>query len=148
MSEIPLLKPLIKAPMTMTTVTPIATPRIVNAARILCARNDVNAMPTPSNSPVIRLLLPQRGDRIELRGARRGVHAEDDAHDRTHERAHEDGEGRNACGQRRDLIDHHGEENPRDDPEARPHERDRDRLREELARSEEHTSELQSPCNL
>src|SRR5882762_1419402 len=103
MSEIPLLKPLIKAPITMTTV---------------------NAMPTPSNSPVIRLLLSQRGDRIELCGARRGVHAEDDAHDRAHQRAHEDGEGRNTRGQRRDLIDQHREGDSRDDPEARPNERD------------------------
>ena len=53
MSEMPLLKPLIIAPMTMTTVTPMATPRMVSAARILWARSDVRAMPTPSNSPVM-----------------------------------------------------------------------------------------------
>src|SRR6185436_3015614 len=44
---------LISAPITMTTVTAIATPRIVKAARILCARNDDNAMPTPSKIPVM-----------------------------------------------------------------------------------------------
>src|SRR6266704_1742922 len=54
MSEMPLLKPLISAPITMTTVTPIATPRIVSAARILCARSDARAMPTPSNTPDMR----------------------------------------------------------------------------------------------
>jgi len=53
MSEMPLLKPLISAPITMTTVTPIATPRIVSAARILCARSDDSAMPTPSKIGVI-----------------------------------------------------------------------------------------------
>src|SRR5688572_649461 len=50
MSEMPLLKPLIRAPITMTTVTPIATPRMVSAARILCARSDPSAMRQPSES--------------------------------------------------------------------------------------------------
>ena len=52
MSEMPLLKPLISAPMTITTVTPMATPRIVSAARILWARSELRAMPTPSKSAV------------------------------------------------------------------------------------------------
>src|SRR6266851_2509888 len=54
MSEMPLLNPLINAPMTITTVTPMATPRIVSAARILCARSEARAMPTPSNRAVTR----------------------------------------------------------------------------------------------
>ena len=54
MSEIPLLNPLISAPMTITTVTPMATPRMVRAARILWARSEVRAMPTPSNRAVTR----------------------------------------------------------------------------------------------
>ncbi len=53
MSEIPLLNPLISAPITITTVTPMATPRMVSDARILCARSDVSAMPTPSKMGVM-----------------------------------------------------------------------------------------------
>jgi len=52
MSEMPLLNPLINAPMTITTVTPMATPRMVRAARILWARSEVRAIPTPSNRAV------------------------------------------------------------------------------------------------
>jgi len=50
MSDSPLLKPAIRAPMTMTTITPIATPRMVRAARTLCARSEASAIPTPSMS--------------------------------------------------------------------------------------------------
>src|SRR3954462_14274526 len=112
MSEMPLLKPLISAPITMTTVTAIATPRIVKAARILCARNDDNAMPTPSKIPAMGLLLAQRGDRIEPRGARRRVHAEDDAHACTDDGAPEHGRGRRARGKPRYLVDQHGQPDP------------------------------------
>ena len=54
MSERPLLKPAIIAPITITTITPIATPRMVSAARTLCARSEANAMPTPSTSGRMR----------------------------------------------------------------------------------------------
>src|SRR5712692_4917847 len=52
MSLTPLLKPLMSAPITITTITPIATPRIVSAARTLLARSESSAMPTPSSSGV------------------------------------------------------------------------------------------------
>src|SRR3989442_1043330 len=54
MSLTPLLKPLISAPITITTITPIATPRIVSAARTLLARSESSAMPTPSSRGVTR----------------------------------------------------------------------------------------------
>src|SRR3989475_7852507 len=57
MSATPLLKPLTIAPITITTITPIATPRIVSAARALWARSDSSAMPTPSSSGVTGSLL-------------------------------------------------------------------------------------------
>src|SRR5436190_941645 len=92
MSATPLLKPLTIAPITMTTITPIATPRIVSAARALWARSDSSAMPTPSSSGVTGSLLAQGGDGVEAGGAARGVHAGDPAH---HERdAHEAGPDR------------------------------------------------------
>src|SRR5438309_3494955 len=78
MSATPLLKPLTIAPITITTITPIATPRIVSAARALWARSDCSAMPTPSSSGVTGSLLAQGGDGVEPRGADRGVHAGDD----------------------------------------------------------------------
>ena len=50
-SSIPLtdrLMPVIIDAMAMTTMTPIATPRMVRAARALLTRIDSNAIPTPS----------------------------------------------------------------------------------------------------
>src|SRR5206468_7828370 len=99
MSEMPLLNPLINAPMTITTTTPIATPRIVRAARILWARSDARAMPTPSSMGVMGgrgLLLPQRRDRVEPRRPAGGVDAGDDAdpasdHHAEHDRGWRDG---------------------------------------------------------
>ena len=57
MSATPLLKPLMIAPITITTSTPMATPRMVRAARPLWARSDSSAMPTPSSMGVIGSLL-------------------------------------------------------------------------------------------
>src|SRR5207237_553716 len=108
MSEIPLLNPLISAPMTMTTVTPMATPRIVRAARILWARSDARAMPTPSHraatatpgppptcdraAPHGAAPRPQRLAQAELARPFRHRH-EHDVHDHDaadHERHHHD----------------------------------------------------------
>src|SRR2546427_9317502 len=77
MSATPLLKPLTIAPITITTITPIATPRIVSAARALWARSDSSAMPTPSSNGVTGSLLAQGGDGVEAGGAARGGHAGD-----------------------------------------------------------------------
>ena len=47
------LIPLMSDAITMTTITPMATPRIVRAARPLFARSEPSAMPTPSNNAVV-----------------------------------------------------------------------------------------------
>src|SRR6266550_3899221 len=49
MSLRPLLNPEISAPITITTMTPMATPRMVRAARALLALRESSAMPAPSN---------------------------------------------------------------------------------------------------
>src|SRR5439155_13173034 len=87
----PLLNPLTMAPITITTMTPIATPRIVRAARALWARSDSSAMPTPSSNRVTRSLLPQRGAGSEPRRAAGGIHAGDDPHAAAHHHAEHDG---------------------------------------------------------
>src|SRR6266571_4804794 len=79
MSAMPLLKPLMIAPITITTMTPIATPRIVRAARALWARSDSSAMPTPSSKGVRRSLLAQRRDGIEPGRPAGRIHARHDA---------------------------------------------------------------------
>src|SRR2546422_5278654 len=79
MSATPLLKPLMIAPITITTITPMATPRMVRAARPLWARSDSRAMPTPSSNGVTRSLLAERGDGVEPRGATGGGDAGDDS---------------------------------------------------------------------
>src|SRR5204863_8558572 len=85
MSATPLLKPLTIAPITITTITPIATPRIVSAARALWARSDSSAMPTPSSSGVTGSLLAQGGDRVEPSRAARGAHRSLDHHGGPHD---------------------------------------------------------------
>ena len=47
-----LLIPLIIAAINITTITPIAMPRMVSAARALLLRSDASAMPTPSKRPL------------------------------------------------------------------------------------------------
>src|SRR5438093_7409524 len=133
MSEMPLLNPLINAPMTMTTVTPIATPRIVSAARILCARSDASAMPTPSNRAVIPLLLTQRGDRVEPRGPAGRIDAGDHAHARPHQDAQYDGRGRQLRRERADGVDEHRQPDAGQDAEPGADGRDGGGFRQELA---------------
>src|SRR5213593_2368354 len=96
MSDSPLSNPAISEPITITTITPIATPRMVNAARILCARNDPNAIPTPSNKAVMRSLLPQGENRVEPGGPARGVDTGDDAHAGAQDEAEHDRRPRQA----------------------------------------------------
>ena len=45
------LMPLIADPMAMTTMTPMATPRMVSAARTLLARSESSAIAEPSSMP-------------------------------------------------------------------------------------------------
>src|SRR5437773_975410 len=105
MSATPLLKPLTIAPITMTTITPIATPRIVSAARALWARSDSSAMPTPSSSGVTGSLLAQGGDGVEAGGAARGVHAGDHAHAAAHDHPEDDRERGDGGRERADRIE-------------------------------------------
>src|SRR5437762_11544841 len=107
MSATPLLKPLTIAPITITTITPIATPRIVSAARALWARSNSSAMPTPSSSGVTGSLLAQRGDRVEPRRAARGVHAGNDPHAAAHDHPEDDRARGHGAGQRADGLEQH-----------------------------------------
>ena len=52
MSVTPTLIPRTTDAITMTTITPIAIPRIVSAARALLARTELSAIATPSMSDV------------------------------------------------------------------------------------------------
>src|SRR5919199_1994184 len=77
-----------------TTKTPTATPMIVSAARTLLARMASSAIRTPSTTvrrrePILMrdpLLLAEGFDRVEPRGAARGVHPRDDADDEAEHR--------------------------------------------------------------
>src|SRR2546429_6006865 len=121
MSATPLLKPLTIAPITITTMTPIATPRIVSAARALWARSDSSAMPTPSSSGVTRSLLAQGGDRVEPRRAARGVHPGDVSHAAPHVHAEHDRERRVGGRERADVLLQQRKPVAGDDPECCAH---------------------------
>src|SRR5574341_2613031 len=99
------LMPLIIDAMIITTITPMATPRMVSAARPLLPRSEASAIPIPSNSWVTRSLLPQGRDRVEPRGPARGVHPRDDPHAGAESHAQHDGPGRHARRQRTDGRD-------------------------------------------
>jgi len=64
-----LLIPLIIAAITITTITPMATPRMVSAARPLLPRSESSAMPTPSNRPVMSRAAGRRSGRGAPRGS-------------------------------------------------------------------------------
>src|SRR5258706_5379030 len=100
MSETPLLNPLMIAPITITTITPMATPRMVRAARALCARSDSSAMPTPSSNGVMDSLLAQGRDGIEPRRAACWIYAGHDADATADDHAQQDRERRHGGGQR------------------------------------------------
>src|SRR2546427_1436852 len=99
MAATPLLKPLMMAPITITTMTPIATPRIVRAARALWARSDSSAMPTPSSKGVRRSLLTQRRDGIEPGRPAGRIHARHDVDPAADHDAQQDREWRYRGGQ-------------------------------------------------
>src|SRR4051812_8582486 len=99
-----LLMPLIIDAITMTTMTPMATPRMVSAARTLFDRSESSAIPTPSVSEVIAFirlsaylpirlssLLPQRRNRVEPRRATGRVHSRNDADATAQNHADHDG---------------------------------------------------------
>src|SRR6185369_15286579 len=79
------LIPVMADPMAMTTVTPIATPSTVSAARTLLARTESRAMTAPSPIRLSTVVAargsfgPQRDDRVEPRGPAGRVHARRDA---------------------------------------------------------------------
>src|SRR5688572_2564203 len=124
--------------MRTTTNTPIAMPRIVSAARTLFARSASIAIHTPSaRLPTLsrnrmRLLLPQRGDRIEASGARRGIDARDDADAGTHENADDHRPERHGRRQRRYGSDQLGQPEARRDAHRCTEDGERRRLGEEL----------------
>src|ERR1700752_1814270 len=93
-----LSKPAMIAPITMTTITPMATPRIVSAARSLCARSDVSAMLTPSRVGVMGSFLAQRRDGIQLRCSTRGNDAGGDPREPSDQQSQHDGHARERGG--------------------------------------------------
>src|SRR5437899_1796183 len=134
MSATPLLKPLMMAPITITTMTPIATPRIVRAARALWARSDSSAMPTPSSNGVTaRSLLAQRRDGIEPRSPAGRVDAGHDPDPAADHDAEQDGERRHGGGQRTGDLQEPREHDAGHDPEARAHDGEGGGLGQELA---------------
>src|SRR5512144_2307795 len=112
MSVSPLSKPLIRAPMTMTTITPIATPRMVSAARALWARSDARAMPALSSMGVM-LLLPQRDDGVEPRRPAGGIDAGQHADAAAQHDAEQDRERRDGGGERRRDVEQNREHDAR-----------------------------------
>src|SRR6266704_3630819 len=133
MSAMPLLKPLMIAPITITTMTPIATPRIVRAARALWARSDSSAMPTPSSKGVKRSLLAQRRDGIEPGRPAGRIHARHDADPAADHDAQQDRERRYRGGQGGRDLQEQRERDPGPDPQGRAHRGEGRGLGEELA---------------
>src|SRR5690242_11264327 len=129
----PLLKPEMMAPMTITTMTPMATPRMVSAARALDTRSDSSAMPTPSRSGVMELLLPQRGDGIEPGGPAGGIDAGHDAHAGPENDADDHRPRRHRRGEGRRRVEDEGKQHPGHDPERGARQGQRRGLRQELA---------------
>src|SRR5574341_1299028 len=117
MSDRPLLNPAISAPITITTITPMATPRIVRAARTLWARSEASAIPTPSISGRMALLLPQGGDGVEPCRPARRVHARHDADAHPDHHAEENGEGRHGGRERARRVEQHAQPHARHDAE-------------------------------
>src|SRR5512146_1319547 len=132
MSAMPLLNPEITAPMTITTITPMATPRMVRAARTLWARSEVSAMLAPSSRGVMESLLAQRHDRVEPGRAAGRIHAGRDADAAAQHDAEQDGDRRHRGRQRGRDVEEHREEYARGDPQTGPDHRDRHRFGEEL----------------
>src|SRR5690242_16485128 len=102
----PALMPCTAADIAVTTNTPTAMPSTVSPARTLFARMASKAMMTPSPSAwsCVRnrmSLRPQCGDRIEARGATRGVRAGHDAYARPERDSDSDRPGGDARRQRR-----------------------------------------------
>src|SRR5205807_974724 len=133
MSAMPLLKPLMIAPMTITTITPIATPRMVRAALALWARSDSRAMPTPSSMGVTGSLLAQGRDGVEPGRPARGIHAGHDPHTAAHHHAEHDGEARYGGREGSEGLQQHRQHDAGDDSEARAHGGQHGGFGEELA---------------
>ncbi len=63
------LMPVIAEAMAITTITPMATPRMVRAARTLLARSESRAMPMPSKKRVNSMVAPGYSDRRAVIGS-------------------------------------------------------------------------------
>src|SRR5436190_663126 len=129
-----------------TTKTPTATPMIVSSARTLFARIDSIARDTPSSASTIRfmsriaLLLSQRFDRVEQRGATRRVHAGDDSDDESQERRGDERPGRYRRRKERELpgqclCDRDAERDPDDGAEGAQGRRLDEELSQDVAAS-------------
>src|SRR4051794_37969457 len=103
--------------MAITTITPIAMPRIVRKARTLLPRSESSAMPTPSSTREMFMdaapsFGPERGDGVEPGGPARGIDAGHDAHRHADEHPEADRPRRHGGRQRRERLDREGESEP------------------------------------
>src|SRR4029079_1255741 len=86
--------------MVITVATPITTPRMVSALRSLLVRSESRAIVTPSwRWRSTGLFLTKRGNRVEPRGAGRGIDPEHDAGSRAERERHSDRPHRHPSGQ-------------------------------------------------
>src|SRR5262245_31246591 len=119
----------------MIDVMPMMTPSTVRKERSLLARIAWKAMPTPSRTSIATpLLLPQRHDRIELRGARGGIDAEEEADRGGHDEAERDRPGLDGGRKRRRRADEERDRDAGQDAEDPAEQRQDHRLAQELHR--------------
>src|SRR4029077_12899463 len=118
-------RPLTTALMAITVLTPMTMPRMVRKERRGLRRSASNASPTASfSSPNPRLsrnvrafplFRAQRYDRVEPRGFRRGINAEEKSHACRHDQAHDNRPRLNGAWQRSGPRNELREKNPEHD---------------------------------
>src|SRR5688572_31314091 len=111
-------------------VMPITTPRMVRLERILLLRRVSIAMRT--TSPARLLFTAQCLDGVERRGARRGIHPEEEPDGCGNADAEHDRPRLEPRRQRGDRRDGHGGQEPEGDADDAAEDRQRDRLGEHL----------------
>src|SRR5688572_29840924 len=127
-----LSNPAMIAPITMTTMMPMATPRIVSAARSLCARNDERAMPTPSRVGVMGSFLAQRRDGIQLRCSTCRDDAGGDTGEPADQQSQHHGNAGQRGGKRRDRLEGERQQDTEEDARQAAETRERHRFDQEL----------------
>src|SRR5688572_4114536 len=130
------LMPVIADAIAITTITPMATPRMVRKARTLLLRMESMAIPTPSKmratfmaGPLFR---PEGGDRVEPGCAAGGIGARDHPDGDAEEDAHRDRPGRDGRRHRGQRLHDPSEPQPGGDAERRADGRERGGLDDEL----------------